>query len=339
MNQQHSLLVVEDVESILIAIRDYLFSDFEVVACANCDCAKKAIDKKKEAGSTFDLLITDIYLQDGTGFDLIIYCKKRFLKTKFALITAYDTLDYIDFIYEHQISNVISKHSNLSLKYIYTTACKLLSSEIFGVEKYFPKVKVLFPSEMPPEAGLKNRILYSVNIHSIREKSDWGDRISKLFKQEMGIPDSFSKLIYDEITTNAIYRAPRHEDGKYKFQKKDAKTDRIIQKEDIRLEKEDHFIVQYGYFDEFMILVCQDNYGSLLKKEVLYRIRRHLKTSPETGLPLGLSDYHGRGFFLLREQLTNLIINIKRTKKTEIICLYNKDYNTPYKNMSIFEID
>ena len=339
MNRKYSLLIVEDIESILIAIRDYLISDFEVVACSNLESAKEVIKNRKEKNSTLDLLITDIYFSDGMGFDLILYCKKYFSQTKYALITAYDTLDYIDFIYEHQISNVISKHSNLSLRYIYVTACKLLSSRIFGVEQYFPGLKVLYPSEMPLEAGLKNRTLYSVNICSTKEKSDWGDHISELFKQRLDIPDSFSKLIFDEITTNAVYRAPRLEDGNYKFQKKDPKTDKIIQKENIKFEKEDHFIIQYGYYDDFMILVCQDNYGTLLKKEVLYRLRRHSKSSPETGLPLGLSDYHGRGFFLLREQLTNLIINIKRAKKTEVVCLYNKDRNTPYKNMSIFEVD
>ena len=335
MSKKYSLLVVESVESILIAIRDYLISDFDIVTCSNCKSAKEAI--KKKIDSTFDLLITDTYFPDGTGFDLVLYCKEHLPETKYILTTAHDPLDHIDFICEHQVSNVISKHSNLSLRYIYATACKLLTSEIFGVEQYFPELKVLYPSEMPPEDSLENRILYSVNIHSIKEKSDWGDRISNLFKQKIGIPDHFSKLIFDEITTNAIYRAPRLEDGNYKFQEKDPKTDKLIQKENIKLEREDHFIIQYGYYDDFMILVCQDNHGTLYKKEVLYRLQRQSKSSPETGLPLGLSDYHGRGFFLLREQLTSLVINIKRNRKTEIICLYNKDRNMPYKNISVFE--
>ena len=339
MNKKYSLLLVEDVSSILIAIRDYLISDFDVCTCSDITKAKEAIDKTKETNSCFDLLITDIYFSDGTGFDLILYCKKQFPNTRYMLITAYDTSDYIDFICEHQISNIISKHSNLSLRYIYVTAHKLLSSDIFGVGQYFENLKVLYPSEMPSEADLKNRTLYTVNIRSLEEKSIWSEQISKLFKQKLNIPESFSKVILEEITTNAIYRACWLEEGNYKYQEKDPKTGKITQKENIRLEREDHFIIQYGYYNDFMIMVCQDNYGTLYKREVLYRLRRHLKNCPVTGLPLGLSDYHGRGLFLLREQLTNLIINIERNKKTEVICVYNKDHNTPYKGISIFELE
>ena len=39
------------------------------------------------------------------------------------------------------------------------------------------------------------------------------------------------------------------------------------------------------------------------------------------GLPLGITDSHGRGLFLSREYMDRLVVNIERGKRTEIICV------------------
>ncbi len=327
------ILLVEDSESIMLAIHDFLVPHFEVVTADSAEEALQATGRQH-----FDLLITDINLPGNSGFDLFRRMKASDPNLKIILITAYDINSYIHLISDLGIDQVISKHSNLSLADIFVAATKTISGDIFGVKKYFPDLRVLFPSEKSDSNELINRELRSLTIRDSNEREMAIDSVSRLLFEYGKIPESLSKLVLDEITTNAMIRAPRNADGSYKYQKVIAEKDMLIPNENIRLAPEDYFILQYGFYDQWMILVCIDPHGSLTKEEVLYRLKRHINLNPGTGLPEGLTDSHGRGIFLLREHLSHLIFNIHRKRKTEVICLYNRISDAPYKNISIYEI-
>ena len=338
IDKKYTILLVGDSESTLTAFSDYLNTDFDVSSSQNVSSAKEMIEEKKYNNLYFDLIISAIHLPDDTAFSLARYCREYSPSTIIALITSYNVNDYIESICETDISHIISKQSNLSLKYIHIMSKKILTSDIFGIQKYFSDIKVYYPTENPNDRYPNNKEIFSAVIRSSEERVYWVDKIADVFDNAMGISASYSKLILEEITINALFKAPRHDDQTYKFQKKVEGEDQLVPQENVVLDEEDYFIVQYGIYDDFMILICQDNYGTLRKKEVLYRLKRHITVNSTTGLPKGLHDFHGRGFFLLREQLTHLVVNIKRNHKTEIICLYSKKYDTVYKNISIYEI-
>jgi anti-sigma regulatory factor (Ser/Thr protein kinase) len=71
---------------------------------------------------------------------------------------------------------------------------------------------------------------------------------------------------------------------------------------------------------------------------VLYWLHRQLAID-EAGLPLGIFDSHGRGFFIARQYIDRLIINIDRNKKTEIVIInyFSKVYHG-FKPLYINEI-
>ncbi len=338
-SRNYHVLLVEDAESILLAIRDYMAPNFHIESASTFEEAKNYITRYKQREEAFDLLITDIHLMHHSGIDLFRYCREISPETKVILMTSYDIDKYIELISEENIDQVVSKHSSMCLKYIEVMTKKLLSKNIFGVDQYFYDMNIYYPSEMPDSLELINRNLYSVSITSPEERVYWVNKISRIFEKEKKILESFSKLILDEITINAMIRAPRLDDSSFKFQETIEGTDVLLPKNNIIMEPEDSFIVQFGYYDDWAIYVCQDSYGTLRKKEILYRLNRHISIDQKTGLPQGLPDSHGRGFFLLREHLTNLTINIEKNRKTEIICMFNAKENTPYKNISIFEIN
>ena len=68
---KHRVLVVEDADSILLAIKDYFVSYFETAAVATCEEAEKAILESVSREKPFDLAIVDIHLPDKSGLDLI----------------------------------------------------------------------------------------------------------------------------------------------------------------------------------------------------------------------------------------------------------------------------
>lgn len=338
-DKQYKLLIVEDAESIRIALRDYFMPFFDVEAVSSAEHAQDLIQASLESNTPYDLLITDIHLEGKTGIDLILYTHENSPYTKSALITSYDINNYIDYIKEHAIDQVISKHSQLSLHQLHVMAYKLVTQDIFGVQKYFRGIKVYYPTEVTDHNRLENRELYSVTIKSSDERIYWTDHISELLSSHGHIAAPTCKLILDEVTTNALVRAPQNDDGTHKYQVRIDEADILIPDDSIILDPEDYFTLQYGVYDDWTILVCTDPQGSLRKKEVLYRLARHIRSNPSTGLPDGLTDSHGRGIFLLREHLTHLIFNIQKNKKTEVLCLYNKNHDMPYKDISIYDLN
>lgn len=331
------ILLVEDAESILYAIRDYLFNEFKVITAEN---AESALEQIKEENLHIDMAICDINLPGGIdGFDLLDILKKRDENIKTALITSYNINDYISLIREKQVDQIISKHSNLSLHFIYVMIRKLLEDDIFGVSKYFNDIRIYYPSELDPDFSKSERVLYSITIKSTRERVYWSELISDHLRLNHDIPESLSKLVLDELTTNAMIRAPRYEDGSFKYQKRHSEKDLLIPEYNIELDPEDFFTLQFGWYDDWVIIACTDPNGTLSKREIIYRLDRHISADSITGLPEGWADSHGRGIFLLREQVTNLIFNLQKDRRTEVICLINRKHDSPYKNISIFETE
>jgi len=331
------ILLVEDAESILLTIHDYLMEEFCVTTARTISEAKTEIDTSLRENKPFHLLVTDIRLPDDTGFELVKLIKEKSPATRISLITSYEINRFIDFIYEHEIDQVFTKHSNLSLHDIRVMARKSITGDIFGVEKYFKEIEIFYPSEMKNITKPANRQLFSVTIKSTEDKVFWMNEVSTILEKEKGMPLAVGKLILDELLTNAIVRAARHEDGSFKYQHRHGDSDILVPNDEIELAPEDYVILQYGYYDDWVIITCKDPHGTLRKKEVLYRLRRHIAVNPQSSLPEGIADSHGRGIFLLREHLTYLIFNIEKNRKTEVLAFYHPGQDTPYKNISVYE--
>ncbi|MBN8220887.1 MAG: response regulator [Spirochaetes bacterium] len=329
------ILLVEDVESIQLAIRDFLFSRYEVQSVTTAEHALMTLAMAPD----IDLLITDIKLPEMNGFELGRLARKLRPNIPIIIITSYDVNEFIDIIKEHGFSQIITKHGRMSLKEIEITIEKMLSGDIFGVKKYFPELRETEITLATFPRTFANGVLYTTKIKSLHERGELTDRIAAHFKSQKRAPESTIKLVLDEITSNAMFRAPVTDGGEFKYQTKNSHHDILHTHQNIVLDEEDRFTLQFGILDDWIIMVCIDPHGRLTKKEILYRLHRHLTIDANTGLPAGLHDSHGRGIFLLREQLSSLVFNISRERKTEVICLYNSTSAQAYKNISVYEID
>lgn len=329
------ILLVEDVESIQLAIRDFLFSRYEVQAIATAEQALLTLAMSPD----IDLLITDIKLPEMNGFELGRLARKLRPNIPIIIITSYDVNEFIDIIKEHGFSQIITKHGRMSLKEIEITVEKMLSGDIFGVQKYFPELREVEIKHTSFPRTFANATLYTTKVGSLYERGELTDKIAAQLKSQKRAPESTIKLVLDEITSNAMFRAPVADGGDFKYQTKNTHQDILLTHQNIVLDEEDRFVLQFGICDEWIILCCIDPHGRLTKKEILYRLHRHLTVDTGSGLPAGLHDSHGRGIFLLREQLSSLVFNIERDRKTEVICLYNTTSAQAYKNISVYEVD
>lgn len=326
------ILIVEDIHSIRLAISDMLGVNFDVFGAS---CFDEGIDIL--SAYKIDLVITDIKMPGKSGLDLIEYVKKYFPDTLYALITAYNINEYIHFARDYSVWNIIPKYSSLDLDYIHVMVKKLLFKDIFGIEKYFPSLNVVHTGEDKSFAVPNDGTLIYKTIKSDKERVHLCERIGKLMV-EKGAPRIIHQVI-EELTSNAMIRAPRDSKGNSKYQYELPSKDLIIALENIVLSEMDYFEIGYGFLNGIFIITTKDRFGALQKEEILFRLDRHTKIDSETKLPLGVNDSHGRGLFICREISDQIIFNIQKSVCTEIIALVNSNQTSAFKALSIFEIE
>ncbi|TGK14508.1 response regulator transcription factor [Leptospira stimsonii] len=329
----HNILIVEDIHSIREAIKDLLTGKYRVFDAENYDEAVQILKNEE-----IHLVITDIRMPGKTGLDLIKTIQNEFPNVLYTLMTAYNINDYINFAYKHGIWNIIPKYSFLDIKLISVMVHKLLTKDIFGVEKYFGSDFIIQESEAEDRefsVPQPESIVYK-RIYSDEQRNFLCNRIAK-FLVEKGAPNAINQIL-EELTSNAMIRAPRDSKGNYKYQYELPSRDLVIPLENIQLAESDFFEIGYGIADNTFIIVIRDHFGSLDKKEILKRLDRHITVDEVTGFPPGLSDSHGRGLYICREISDQLIFNIEKDKRTEIIALLDKQGNRSYKSLSIYEV-
>lgn len=327
------ILIVEDIQSIREGIKELLSQNYLVWDAEDYDSAVEILHKEK-----INLVITDIKMPGKSGLDLVKYIQEHFPDIIYSLITAYNINDYINFAKEHNVWNIIPKYSFLDIRVIETMVNKILTNDIFGVEKYFPEDFEIILDRMdtgyedPPNSG----VIYKL-IKSDRDRNILTGKISKFMIQQ-GAPNSIQQVL-EELTSNAMIRAPKDNDGRFKYQFEIPSNDLIVPLENIELQPEDFFTIGYGQNKNSFILITQDRFGSLKKSEILHRLDRQITNDEKTGFPIGLEDSHGRGLYICREISDQLIFNIQKNVKTEIISLIDKMGRTGFKSLSIYEIE
>jgi len=83
------LLLVDDDRQVLASMADWLrHQGFEVTEAANCKQAVQRIDERP-----FDLVVADIRLPDGDGFDILAHCREQHPGLFVILMTGYGTVE------------------------------------------------------------------------------------------------------------------------------------------------------------------------------------------------------------------------------------------------------
>ena len=332
MNTRKKILVVDDNNSIRTAIADLLSKKYLCSSAENFDHAVEFLEKEH-----FDLIITDIRMPGKSGLDLIEYTKSKTLDTQYALITAYDINDYIHFAKDKGIWNIIPKYSSLDLNYITVMVDKLLYKDIFGPEKYFPGLKIIDSEKDSPFRPVQENCLIYRTVRSDEDRNRLCEKVGK-FMGEFGASGSIHQIL-EELTSNAMIRAPKDSKGNPKYQYELPSKDILIAVENVRLNESDFFELGYGMHKGRFIIVTRDFFGSLRKEEIIKRLDRHIYVDPSKGFPEGLTDSHGRGLFICREMTNHIIFNIKKDIRTEVIAVIETAGRQNYKSLSIFEID
>ncbi len=306
-----NILIVDDIESIRIAIADYLSNFYQVITTEN---GYHALDLLKK--NQIHMVISDIRMPDMDGITLIQNIQNKYPDIKYALITAYNVNDYIHYARKYKIWNVIPKTSFLDLSYIKTMVYKLLSGDIFGYEKYFENIEYktitivdLYKFQRKNNYFLQNGICYEIRIQSEEERVKINEIVFDNL-QNVGAPGIFRTII-EELTINA-------RDYGTEFYQMEIK-------------------ILFGYIQDKILFGVIDYNGKLDFENILHKLERNISLD-KNGLPLSINDENGRGLFITRENVDHLIFNLKENQKTEILTILEKDNSIRSKTISMYKI-
>jgi len=190
----------------------------------------------------------------------------------------------------------------------------LLTGDIFGMEKYLPNGE---------------EVSY-IRFHDYKGRQDVLDKVREV-AQTAGLRRmrrDHAVQAAEELVMNALYNAPRHEDGSMMFGS-------IDPHKRVAMESPKPVSLRYAIIQDGLFMSVRDRFGALNKQTVLQYIHKCLTSDQQIDRKtIGA----GLGIFLTARRVQSYIINMAPEVATEvIICLrQEKELEAP-ATMLFFE--
>lgn len=262
----------------------------------NIDEGKKLIKQKK-----FDI----IYVCS-SFIELAQFGHKLQPDAKIVLSTTRQLAGYLEDLTKYPfLSNIIHVDEEDSLflsKNIFITVSKIVTNNIFGLEKYLN-----WGIEVHEMKITGSQMKYHC-INKLKEHlAQSGLRQSAIVK---------AVIVTEELAMNAIWDAPIDEEGNEKY-------NHLPRSEALTLKDEEQAKLRYAFDGSFLAISVEDPFGSITRDTIL----KYLKNGTETHY-LNLNDSLGKGggglgIYQVMSSADLVIVNVKKRVKTEFIALIN----------------
>lgn len=257
----------------------------------------------------WDMVLSDISMPRRNGIELLSEVARLRPGVHRVLLTAHTIEEYIGELLKHELSCVLTKSVPFPVREVLDTVQSLLTRDIFGIQRHI-------------EPGT------TVRRHVVRRHQDiveLSDTVAELVEGRRRI---HLCTIMNEILTNAVYYGVRHEPGDRKE----------TWSRDFELAESESVIVETATDSQKLAITVTDPGGHLERSTVLHWLHRQLERD-ENGLPVGIYDNHGRGFFISRSFSDRLSISIEKGKRCEVtLLLYSVPPPLGEKPLVILEI-
>lgn len=296
------VLIVDDEDIIRGMLRAGLSDHYDVLTAADGDEALELLTVEP-----VDLVVSDINMPGIKGYELLEKVRERHPGTRTALMTAYNTDDYIRIAKEHDICSIIPKSTPFNFDEFDAVVRGLVTREIFGLSRYLRAEHTIVSDYT---------IVDSEQIGPTED--DIMRRIGAFYR-----PEPFVQILLEELISNAVYHAPVDSQGNVKYEKHSR----------VHLEQREAVRITLGRDGEKFGVSVVDGSGRLTKEQVLFRLDRHINAE-------GVFDDSGRGLHMSRLYADRLVINIRRAVATEVIFLIHLEKRyISFKPLYINEIE
>lgn len=271
-------------------------------------CSMDRVEIQRHLGQPCDMYIVDADAESQTVLFLLgeLYERRRDAIT---LILSHELeSDFMrELLVDRGVNNLIAKHGGVTAvqelideNELIITVNKLLSKDIFGIDKYLPTWGI------------------NINHHRIGSKEDKLKGIT-MFEEFLDMVDCYSGIapviltVADELLMNAIYNAPVNSDGKSKYAQ-------LERRRPLVLDPNEQVDFRYACDGRYIALSVTDPFGSL-KREVLVRYLTRVRPGQKADIE-EKDGGAGLGFHVVFQSITQLVFNIEVGVKTEVIAFF-----------------
>ncbi|RMH41302.1 MAG: hypothetical protein D6689_11485 [Deltaproteobacteria bacterium] len=195
---------------------------------------------------------------------------------------------------------------------VFVTAQKLLTGDIFGIEKYLP--------EGTP-----------VNYIRLRDFQGRGQAIDRILefaeqtKMRRQVRSAIGQVC-EELLMNALYDAPVDEFGNQVFADIDP-HDRTATRSPRPVS------IRYAATDTQFAVAVRDRFGRLAKNTILAYINKCLHSSQQ----IDRKTYGaGLGLYLVANAAASYIVNVAYNIATEVVCTFDRGKKVPLRLVGVF---
>lgn len=195
---------------------------------------------------------------------------------------------------------------------VFVTAQKLLTGDIFGIEKYLP------PGTPVEYARLRDFDGRGRAIDTVLQYAE----AAKMRRQVRSAIGS----VCEELLMNALYDAPVDESGRQIFAEVDPHDRR-----DMRTPRP--VSIRYAATGDSFVVAIRDRFGRLAKNTVLSYIDKCIHSPNQ----IDRKTYGaGLGLYLVANAAATYVVNVAYGIATEVVCTFDRGAKSPLRLVGIF---
>lgn len=262
-----------------------------------------------QSGSRYDLVFISSQLAD-----LIPEIHERLAGTKLVFLASCNVPAELPALRKHAdlISNIVSRHPEdrtFTVKNIGTTVTKLVSKDIFGMEKY-----LIWGVEIHRRPVVKSDVRRALIDEMLEQFGKLGIRNSILDRVA---------TVTEELLMNAIYDAPTTPDGT-------ALYNHLPRTTPVELKKTEQAELRYACDGMLAAVSVSDPFGGFRMQTLLNYLERNYSMASAGNVDIQEKGKGGagRGLHLIIASSDLVVFNVHRGKRTEVIALFNLDPKT-----------
>jgi hypothetical protein len=195
---------------------------------------------------------------------------------------------------------------------VFVTAQKLLTGDIFGIEKYLPPGTPVHYARLRDFEG-RGRAIDTVLAYA--EEA----RMRRQVRTAIG-------SVCEELLMNALYDAPVDDSGRQLFADVDPR-------ERVGSRSPRPVSIRYAATETNFVVAVRDRFGRLAKNTILSYIEKCVQ-SPDQ---IDRKTYGaGLGLYLVANAAATYVVNVAYGIATEVVCTFDRGAKTPLRLVGVF---
>ncbi len=195
---------------------------------------------------------------------------------------------------------------------VFVTAQKLLTGDIFGIEKYLPEGTPVHYERLRDFEGRGKAIQ---TVLDFAEQSKMRRQVRSAIGQ-----------VCEELLMNALYDAPVDEEGRAIFAEVDP-HDRT------KMRTPRPVSIRYAATDDMFAIAVRDRFGRLAKNT----IRAYIEKCIHSPNQIDRKTYGaGLGLYLVANAAATYVVNVAYGIATEVVCTFDRGAKAPLRLVGVF---